>query len=248
MEYKPILAKWAQQQPGKMEFMTRDFPLEAQCNSIVRGPASVGMRSGGGRAPRAGKGQGRGDGGVALRQPAVADPELVKSGAGTVGRRRRFRRAFAATLQLVKGDIAQGAQLKVTGTPTFFMNGIRLPGLRGEFFDAAVAWELKQVQSKQIAWPLRSKTEELTKDFSSGSGARGRIARSIGLTLQVEAGEVFGFLGPNGAGKSTTLKLLMQLLIPTSGSAAHPRPARRRSVDAAAHRLPCRRTRTSTTT
>jgi ABC-2 type transport system ATP-binding protein len=39
------------------------------------------------------------------------------------------------------------------------------------------------------------------------------------LTLQVESGEVFGFLGPNGAGKSTTLKLLMQLIYPTSGAA-----------------------------
>ncbi|MGH9202070.1 MAG: ABC transporter ATP-binding protein, partial [Vicinamibacterales bacterium] len=39
------------------------------------------------------------------------------------------------------------------------------------------------------------------------------------LTLAVEPGEVFGFLGPNGAGKSTTLKLLVGLLFPTSGSA-----------------------------
>jgi ABC-2 type transport system ATP-binding protein len=39
------------------------------------------------------------------------------------------------------------------------------------------------------------------------------------LTLEVEAGEVFGFLGPNGAGKTTTLKLLMQLVFPTSGRA-----------------------------
>ena len=39
------------------------------------------------------------------------------------------------------------------------------------------------------------------------------------LDLEVNTGEVFGFLGPNGAGKSTTLKLLMQLLYPTSGSA-----------------------------
>jgi ABC-2 type transport system ATP-binding protein len=39
------------------------------------------------------------------------------------------------------------------------------------------------------------------------------------LTLQVSRGEVFGFLGPNGAGKTTTLKLLMQLIYPTSGRA-----------------------------
>src|SRR5438309_5323994 len=39
------------------------------------------------------------------------------------------------------------------------------------------------------------------------------------LHLSVEEGEIFGFLGPNGAGKTTTLKLLMGLVLPTSGSA-----------------------------
>ena len=40
-----------------------------------------------------------------------------------------------------------------------------------------------------------------------------------GLDLTIAMGEVFGFLGPNGAGKSTTIKLVMGLLRPTSGSA-----------------------------
>jgi len=39
-----------------------------------------------------------------------------------------------------------------------------------------------------------------------------------GLDLEIAKGEVFGFLGPNGAGKSTTIKLVMGLLRPTSGS------------------------------
>jgi ABC-2 type transport system ATP-binding protein len=38
------------------------------------------------------------------------------------------------------------------------------------------------------------------------------------LTLQVPAGEVFGFLGPNGAGKTTTIRMMMGLLQPTAGS------------------------------
>lgn len=39
------------------------------------------------------------------------------------------------------------------------------------------------------------------------------------LTISVPEGEVFGFLGPNGAGKSTTMKMLLGLAFPTSGSA-----------------------------
>jgi ABC-2 type transport system ATP-binding protein len=38
------------------------------------------------------------------------------------------------------------------------------------------------------------------------------------LNLDVRAGEVFGFLGPNGAGKSTTIRMILTLLSPTSGS------------------------------
>jgi len=40
------------------------------------------------------------------------------------------------------------------------------------------------------------------------------------LTLSVERGEVFGFLGPNGAGKTTSVKMLLNLVFPTSGEAS----------------------------
>ena len=39
------------------------------------------------------------------------------------------------------------------------------------------------------------------------------------VSFQVEEGEIFGFIGPNGAGKSTTIRTLLSLLNPTSGSA-----------------------------
>jgi ABC-2 type transport system ATP-binding protein len=55
-------------------------------------------------------------------------------------------------------------------------------------------------------------TSGLSKDYGSGRGL-------FGLDLEVRQGEVFGFLGPNGAGKSTTMRLLLDLIRPTSGSA-----------------------------
>ena len=54
---------------------------------------------------------------------------------------------------------------------------------------------------------------ELTKYFGN------QLCAVDALTLQVEAGEIFGFLGPNGAGKTTTINMLTGLLRPTSGTA-----------------------------
>lgn len=49
----------------------------------------------------------------------------------------------------------------------------------------------------------------------------GRSVRAlVGLDLHVERGEIFGYLGPNGAGKSTTIRLLLDLIHPTSGRAS----------------------------
>jgi ABC-2 type transport system ATP-binding protein len=59
--------------------------------------------------------------------------------------------------------------------------------------------------------------EQLSKDFATGFW-RPRPYRALdALSLRIETNEVFGFLGPNGAGKTTTLKLLTQLIYPTSG-------------------------------
>ncbi|RPI31349.1 MAG: ABC transporter ATP-binding protein [Actinomycetota bacterium] len=55
-------------------------------------------------------------------------------------------------------------------------------------------------------------THGLTKYYDGNRGV-------VDLDLTVEAGAVFGFLGPNGAGKSTTIRLLLDLIRPTSGDA-----------------------------
>jgi uncharacterized membrane protein/protein-disulfide isomerase len=145
-DYKPILAKWAKQAPGKVKFTAKDFPLERECNQFVGQDlhpgaceAAVAVRL----AREKGKAEAMEDW-LYANQPAM-NPDTVKKAAATVGGVTDFDARYAATLALVKADIAQAAQLKVGGTPTFFVNGIQLPGLRAEFFDAAIAWELKRV-------------------------------------------------------------------------------------------------------
>ena len=55
-------------------------------------------------------------------------------------------------------------------------------------------------------------TKKLTKYYGKARGI-------IDLDLRVEQGEFFGFIGPNGAGKSTTIRTLLGLISPSSGSA-----------------------------
>ena len=57
------------------------------------------------------------------------------------------------------------------------------------------------------------RTDGLTKYY-------GRVVGVEDLTLSVPKGETFGFLGPNGAGKTTTIRLLLDLLRPSSGTAS----------------------------
>lgn len=54
-------------------------------------------------------------------------------------------------------------------------------------------------------------TSKLTKRF-------GKFEAVKDLDLEVREGEIFGFLGPNGAGKSTTIRMLLDLIRPTSGT------------------------------
>ncbi len=147
MEYKPILAKWAKEAPGKVKYMTKDFALEQECNVTMNNdvhPAACEAAV----AVRLSREKGREE---AMEDWLFANqvsltPASVRQAAREVGGVENMDARYAETLALVRSDTQQGAMLKVTGTPTFFLNGIRLPGLRPEFMDAAIAWELKRTE------------------------------------------------------------------------------------------------------
>jgi uncharacterized membrane protein/protein-disulfide isomerase len=147
MEYKPVLAKYQQQQPGKVKMVTKDYPLDPECNTFApKGThtaaceAAVAVRLAGEKGRTEAMEEW-----LFTNQPSLT-PESVRQAVRTVGNVADFDARYPTTLELVRADIAQGAQLKVQGTPTFFMNGIRLPNLRAEYLDAAIAWELGKNQ------------------------------------------------------------------------------------------------------
>jgi uncharacterized membrane protein/protein-disulfide isomerase len=144
MQYKPILAKLQQQNPGKIAFITRDFPLDPECNSLG-GPHPAACEAA--VAVRLAREKGMGDvmeDWLFANQPSLTT-DSVKAAVQSVAGITDFNARYATTLELVRGDIAQGQQVGVRSTPSFFMNGMRLPNWPGELFEAAVNWELRRV-------------------------------------------------------------------------------------------------------
>jgi uncharacterized membrane protein/protein-disulfide isomerase len=150
MAYKPILAKYQAENPGKVRYVLKDFPLDAECNDSVTNtihPSACEAAV----AVRLAREHNREDAmieWVFSNQPALT-PDLVKQGAREVGQVPDFDARYASTLELVKRDIALGKQFGVRATPTFFIDGLKLDGaLPPQYFQQAIEYELNHPSAK----------------------------------------------------------------------------------------------------
>ncbi|MDO8794591.1 MAG: vitamin K epoxide reductase family protein [Vicinamibacterales bacterium] len=142
--YKPILAKYEAQYPGAVRMVLKDYPLNSDCNPksamvhVAACHAAVAVRL----AREHDRGEAMEDWFYA-HQPGMT-PDTVRKAAREVGQITDYDAKYAATLELVKADIALGTQLDIRSTPTFFIDGIKVEGgWAPQYFDQAIAYELQ---------------------------------------------------------------------------------------------------------
>jgi uncharacterized membrane protein/protein-disulfide isomerase len=142
LAYKDIFDKYEAQYPGAFKYETRDFPLESECGlgGIHGGDceAAVAVRLAKAKDPVRGKEL---EGWLFERQESMSR-DLVKQGLSEIAQVNSFDAEYPKTLEAIRADVRLGQQVGVTGTPTFFVNGIRVGSLRPAYLDAAIAYLL----------------------------------------------------------------------------------------------------------
>lgn len=147
-EYKPILARYQSQHPGQVKFVSKDYPIDPECNTNTPSGGHVAACEAA-VAVRLAREQGEA---VAAKledwlfaNQQTLTPMGVRQAVQDLAGIRDFDSRYPAVLQAVKTDAALGGLLQVRATPTFFINGVKIDGaLPAQYFDAIIGHELKK--------------------------------------------------------------------------------------------------------
>jgi uncharacterized membrane protein/protein-disulfide isomerase len=143
--YRDLIAKWEAEQPGAFAFETRDFPLEPECGVGGMHPGACEAAV----AARLAKERGRGKEMETwlYQNQAELTRSRIKEAAESIAGVTDYDDRYDALLAEIRKDAELGERLGVSGTPTFFLNGVRMgSGVRVSYLDAAIAHELRKAQ------------------------------------------------------------------------------------------------------
>ena len=142
----PVLDKFRKTHPGDVKFMTRDFPLDPECNT--GGPHAAGCEAAAAVRMARLKGKAEAMEEWLFTNQSRMTPELVREGIRTVAGVTDFDTRYQAVLEQVKTDIKYGHSLGVSSTPTFFINGRKIVGGFPDqmYFEAAIDIELARAR------------------------------------------------------------------------------------------------------
>lgn len=144
--YKPVLERFAKARPGAVKYVLKDWPWNSKCNfnvstTIPGHEAACDAAA----AARMARDRGKYDAMAAwLYGNQATTPEKVRAAAQSILGVTDFDKEYALKLPDIKRDIADGGVLRIDGTPTFFINGIKAPMLPVEYFELAINLELKK--------------------------------------------------------------------------------------------------------
>ncbi len=151
-ELQPILAKYQAEMPGAVKLVSKDYPLDRACNPTLFQTVHPGSCVAAVAVRLAAKNHREAE----MEQWLYSNqqgltPDIIKQAARNVAGVTDFDQEFDKTLDGVKADAAAGQLLNITSTPTFFVNGIRIPGgsLQPAYWDAAIRYELKRAGKVQ---------------------------------------------------------------------------------------------------
>jgi uncharacterized membrane protein len=140
--YEPILARY---KPSEVKYLMKHFPLDPGCNPAVRNllhPAACDAAA----AAVMARSNGTFDKLTAwfFGHQEELSPATVRRAAKEVAGIADFDSRYAAAIQEVKAEAAEGGALGTGSTPTFFINGRRVGGMAPQHFEAAIELELKR--------------------------------------------------------------------------------------------------------
>ena len=237
--YKPILAKNESQNPGAVRVVLKDYPLNADCNpnSSMVHPAACHAAVAARLAREHNRGEQMEDWLYTNQHGMTVDS--VKKAALDIGQVTDFDAKYAATLELVKADVALGTQLDIRSTPTFFINGVKVEGTWAtQYFDQAIAY-----RAAEPACPI-------ARERSSSRNLRPhqRLQRRLLAQASVSGARLSDAGGPGGRGlrisgterrrQDDDAEAAHAAGLSHLGPCRDSGPAARRAGDQAAHRLP----------
>ena len=148
--YEPVLDQFAASHPGAVKLVLKDYPLNAQCNVLVSGTipgheaACIAAA-----AARIAEDRGKFDemtSWIWMNQ-GTSEASMRQAATRILGiSEAELDREYLQRLPAIRQDIADGGALNITGTPTYFINGVRLPSavIPVEYFRLAIELELEK--------------------------------------------------------------------------------------------------------
>lgn len=141
--YRGVIAKYEKEYPGVFVFETRDLPLEPECglasnhSMACEAAAAVRLARAKDKAPEM-------EAWLFNNQSFQMTRDDVKRGLREVAQITDFDDQYPKLLPAIREDVQLGNKLGVTGTPTFYMNGVKLGNVRPEYLDATIQYFLRK--------------------------------------------------------------------------------------------------------